>query len=105
MKTLSKEQNAELERDFRALIQEVVRQVYSPKYLIQKVDESGAYQAICEVLQTGRLPERFTTLYEAQRLNLSVEAFVLESKWREFFDEAMLIEAANRLREVGYIFD
>ena len=40
-------------------------------------------------LAAQRSPEGFTKLWEAGRLDLSVEALVVESKWRAHFDKVL----------------
>lgn len=47
---------------------------------------------------------RFKTLYNKNRLDLSVEHFVIQPKYKELFTEEEIETCINRLKEYNYKF-
>ncbi len=74
---------------------------YRPVRFLQMVEELGGVAAATELL-AAPLQEGFTTLWEHGRLDLSMEALVLQPRWRPLFTDGELAEARRRLDEAGY---
>jgi len=85
-------------------IRGIQNQVYRPNYFIQLMTVVGAYEAACQVIQTTNIPEGFTTLFMANRLDLTIEAFVVryDSQNPGVFDQQIIEQARRCLAEVGY---
>lgn len=75
---------------------------YIPTYFMQMLGEHGGVETAKRLLAK---PEPQTGLYELWHLDLlkdSMEAVVLQEKFRPLFTEKELIEADRRLEELGY---
>lgn len=75
---------------------------YRPSYFLQMLGSVGGYQAVVSLISQPNPSDGFTALWEGGRLDLSVEALVVQSKWRNHFDEQLLNAAEKRLKAVGY---
>lgn len=75
---------------------------YYPTYFLRMVNERGGLAAAKQLLGGGDPSSGFTRLWEEQRLDLSVEAVVLQEPWRSLFTEDELTKARRRLEELGY---
>ena len=74
---------------------------YRPIRFFQMVEElRGA--ATAKELLAAPVQEGFTTLWEHGRLDLSMEALVLQPQWHALFTPSDLAEAHRRLDEAGY---
>lgn len=75
---------------------------YVPSYFIAMLNERGGYETAIDLIQRPKPSEGFIKLYQLGRLDLTVEALVLEDDWKSLFDEEILNIARTRLRAVGY---
>jgi hypothetical protein len=75
---------------------------YTATRFLQMVAERGGLQAARQLLHTTGMSDGFTELCLCKRLDLTVEAHVLDPKWRELFTEEEVKIAEKRLSEVGY---
>ena len=76
---------------------------YKPRYFLRMLNEHGAIDTACRLLQSESPSDGFITLCENNRLDLSVEALILQDTWNQLFNEEDLVIARNRLRDYGYI--
>lgn len=76
---------------------------YRATRFLQLVDTHGAVAAAKQLLQSRKHPEGLTKLWECKRLDLSMEALVLEEPWRSLFTEEELGIARKRLQDLGYL--
>ncbi len=74
---------------------------YSATRFLQLVEARGGVQAAKQLLN-GPPSDGFATLWEKGRLDLSMEAHILEPEFRELFTEAERRIAEDRLRQFGY---
>ena len=74
---------------------------YRPIRFLQMVEELGGVATAKELL-AAPVQEGFTTLWEHGRLDLSMEALVLQPQWSSLFTESELAEARRRLSDAGY---
>ncbi|MFF4399067.1 hypothetical protein [Streptomyces sp. NPDC001480] len=72
---------------------------YNPTRFTQMLGELGGVGAAKQLLRGGNASDGFTTLWEANRLELSVEAFVLLPWYEHLFEEHHLETARHRLGE------
>ena len=75
---------------------------YRPTRFLQMVEEQGGVNAAKALLAPGRVPDGFSTLWEKNRLDISVEYVVLDPRWRSLFTLGELQEAQRRLDEVNW---
>jgi hypothetical protein len=62
----------------------------------------GGVKAAKSLLNTPTISEGFAELILLNRIDLSVEALVLQPEWRGLFTDVEIDIARKRLREVGY---
>ena len=82
--------------------QETTRDVYTPRRFIDMVNESGGLGAAKRLLNALDVSDGFSRLWEAKRLDLTVEAVVLQDKWVSLFTPEELSTARQRLEDLGY---
>lgn len=75
---------------------------YKPNNFIKMLGSLGGYQTAVSLLTKVEPSEGFSRLWMEGRLDLSVEAIILESQWARFFDRQLLSSAESRLKHVGY---
>ncbi len=71
---------------------------YNPGYWIQMIHESGGVGAAKRLLALP-IADGFTLLWENDRLDLSVELYVLVPAFQSLFTQAELEEARKRLED------
>lgn len=74
---------------------------YNASRFLQMVGERGGLETARYLLHTG-LSDGFTALWNCNRLDLTVEAYVLKPEWQGLFTQDELAIARKRLAEVGY---
>ena len=75
---------------------------YRPTYFLRMVQENGGLEAARKLLHAPQVSDGFTTLWEKGRLDLSVEAVVLQAPWGDLFTSEELAIAEKRLRDLEY---
>jgi hypothetical protein len=70
---------------------------YRPHLFRQMLNLQGGAATVRQLLSKGEPTEGFKRLWQLGRLDLSVEALVVESPWRLFMDEALLRQAERLL--------
>ena len=83
------------------LCQEASGAVPFPSILYQMIGNYGGVEAARRIVQC--MTVTFEKLWEAQRLDLSVEAVVLQPQWAELFDPNDLVIAKQRLTDAGFL--
>jgi len=77
---------------------------YSASHFLSMLGSIGGYQTVVTLLSQPNISDGFVKLYENQRLDLSVEALVIQSKWIKHFDERLVRAAKNRLIKAKFNF-
>ena len=94
------------ELDFRAALQEAVNECrrigYRPTGFMGMVTQSSAFEAVRALLAKREPSDGFTTLWEKNRLDLTVESIILKPEWRSYFTPEEHEIARTRLAEVNY---
>lgn len=69
---------------------------------IRMVGEHGGVETARILINSDDPSEGYTALWERGRLDLTVEALVLEPRWHPLFEPEEIEKARQRLREYGY---
>jgi len=78
---------------------------YNASLFLQMVGNRGGLQAACTLINSKAPSDGYTRLWELGRLDLSVEAVVLQSsRFRSLFTEQELEICEKRLRDYGHEF-
>ncbi|MFG1610909.1 caspase domain-containing protein [Actinoplanes sp. NPDC049265] len=96
---LEKQFHQALVNGYRAMKREIN---YNATIYIRMISTSGGLGAARQLLHASSVSSGFTTLWEKGRLDLTVEAFVLQEPWSALFTEEELQIARDRLAEYGY---
>ena len=96
----------DLEREFHLAMENTYREAaklgYRANYFLGMLHEHGGTEAARRLLSTPDTQAGLTELWRLKRLDLSVEAHVIEEPWSTLFTEAEIQEAHHRLKEYGY---
>lgn len=103
------EMTGSLEREFeQAMINSAEQAVaigYNPKRFNLMVRRDGGLATAQKLLHSSVVSDGYIILWEKQRLDLSLEALVLQAKWRALFTDEELEIARQRLVSYGYLRD
>ncbi|CAJ4550192.1 putative restriction endonuclease [Burkholderia pseudomallei] len=77
---------------------------YDPKQFLRMLGAEGGYATVSKLVSAKNPSFGFETLREHGRLDLSVEALIVETEWSRFFSDGLRKEAERKLRGVGYVF-
>lgn len=77
---------------------------YRPALFKQMLAAQGGEATVRQLLSKGKPSDGFTRLWELRRLDLTVEALVVETQWRRFFDPILLQQAERLLTQAKYAF-
>jgi hypothetical protein len=96
-----------LHREFEKAMREVYTRArdeagYNATYFVRMLSELGGLATAQRLLAAPTASEGFTSLWERHRLDLTVEAQVLQPKFAPLFTEEELDVASQRLYELGY---
>ena len=100
------DKSKQLEAEFLEAMLDVYRNVARitdpPRRLHNMLDQYGAIETARQLLRSDKLQKTFTELSRRGRLDASVEALVLQPKFRELFTDTELQKARDRLKSCGY---
>ena len=74
---------------------------YNATYFLRMISEQGGLATARSLVMSATVSEGFTALWERKRLDLTVEALVLEPQFAGLFSEAELDLARERLAQYG----
>ena len=75
---------------------------YNASRFLSMVNEHGGLETAQILLRASAVSEGYTALWERQRLDLTVEAVILEEPWRALFNKSEQETAVRRLKQYGY---
>jgi hypothetical protein len=75
---------------------------YNATYFVRMLSEHGGLATAQRLLAVPTASDGFTALWERQRLDLTLEAQVVQPKFAPLFTEAEVDVARQRLHELGY---
>ena len=78
---------------------------YNAAYLLRMISDYGGLGAAKRLLAMDKPADGFTTLWTHQRLDLSVEAHVIQPEFAPLFTPEEIAIAKARLKEYGFKFD
>lgn len=97
-------ENEEFTAHLRNAVREAERLKYKPTRFKAMLEEYGGFDAVNRILANGKPSDGFTRLWELNRIDLSCEAIIVETKWRRFFDPLLVAGAEKLLRGSRYSF-
>lgn len=93
----------DLEREFQKAVDICIsRYRYRPSYFLQMLDNYGAVDTAIKLVTALKFHEGFTRLWELKRLDLTVEAIILQNPYNQLFPKEVLEKAFERLKALGY---
>ena len=93
---------AEFHRAMLNIYDDAAELGYRPTYFLRMVREHGGVEAARRLLRTHEVQDGLTTLWELGRLDISMEALVVQERWQPLFSDAERQAARDRLKEYGY---
>ena len=95
------------EIQFRDRVQSAIQEMerdckYTPSQFMEMIREYNTLNACKMLINAPGISEGFMRLFDAKRLDLTVEAIALEPECRELFSETELQRARKRLRQYEY---
>jgi hypothetical protein len=75
---------------------------YNATYLLRMLGNEGGVATARRLVMSGHASEGFDYLWERHRLDLSVEALVVQDEFASLFDPEVVSCAKKRLREYGW---
>jgi hypothetical protein len=75
---------------------------YNAVRFLRMVNEHGGVSTARLLLGTSSVSEGYTALWERGRLDLTVEAVILEPRWSQLFSDEQRSVAIDRLQDYGY---
>jgi hypothetical protein len=75
---------------------------YNASRFLQMVAERGGLDTARYLLHAPGLSDGFTALWECNRLDLTVEAYILKPEWQGLFTQDEMAIARKRLSDLGY---
>lgn len=75
---------------------------YNATYFIRAVSDKGGYATARDQIGTSSPSQGFSALWELGRLDLSVEAVVLQPRFQQLLTRQELATARRRLADHGY---
>jgi hypothetical protein len=93
----------ELQREFLRAIRECIDMGHYPVRFLNMLQDHGPVITAVHLVMAHRDPEGFESLIVSRRLDLTVEAIILQKPYRQLFAPEVLERAEQKLREVGYL--
>lgn len=76
---------------------------YNATIFLRMISERGGLATAKYLINSPRPSDGYTHLYERGRLDLTVEAMIVENRrWWDLFTDDELQKAKNRLKQYGY---
>jgi hypothetical protein len=75
---------------------------YNATRFLQMVEEHGGLQAAKQLIASKRLSEGLIKLWEMRRLDISMEALVIQEPWSSLFTAEEVSSARKLLKDLGY---
>ena len=96
-----------LEKEFDEAMMDIYRRAdreakYKASRFLQMLNEHRGLATAQLLLHSSNVSEGYTALWERGRLDLTVEALILQSKWCTLFDDGERELARERLKQYGF---
>ncbi len=94
-----------LESDFHLAMRRIYAQArdecdYRATRFIQMVDRKGGLETARQLLQPAPPSDGLMKLWECRRLDISMEALILQPEWKPLFTQKERLEAWKRLKNM-----
>lgn len=66
------------------------------------LESEEGYKVAIELISKPKVTDGVTNLWEIERLDLSIEALVLQKRFRSLFSEEVISKAKRTLTDLGY---
>jgi hypothetical protein len=101
---------SDIEREFARAMRDIYLRAkeelgYNATYFLRMLSTEGPIQTARRLITSSQPSEGFTTLWERRRLDLTVEAHVVQPRFQSLFTESELEAARQRLESYGYPAD
>src|SRR5258706_15162390 len=98
---------SKLESEFHDAMLEIYRRAkaeagYNANRFLGMVSELGGFETARSLLHAATVSDGYAALWERRRLDLTVEAAILDPKWEPLFSNGERRIAVHRLREYGF---
>jgi hypothetical protein len=78
---------------------------YKASFFYNMINDNYGYQTARTLINADQASDGYTALYELKRLDLTVEALVVENlQWRKLFTDDEIKKAERRLTDYRYNF-
>jgi hypothetical protein len=96
-----------LESEFHEAMLEIYRRAkaeadYTAARFLGMVSERGGLETARHLLHAPTVSDGYAALWERRRLDLTVEALILDAKWESLFSDEERRTAVARLQDYGY---
>lgn len=105
---MKNELELQFNRDMWGIYSDTINETkYNPGYFRKMLDDFGGLGTAKKLLSADTTSQGFTKLWELGRLDLTVEALVIDNKekYEELFSDEEIETADRRLRELNYFKD
>lgn len=76
---------------------------YNATIFLQMISDRGGLDTAKYLINAAKVSDGYTQLYERGRLDLTVEALVVEQpRWQHLFEQSEIETARRRLSQYGY---
>jgi hypothetical protein len=94
--------------DFEKRINNAIREMiglgYKPTILMSMIVQDGTVNAVKKLINSKKVSDGFTKLWELQRLDLSMENIIQEPEWATLFTDDDRKMAKERLRDYNFLY-
>ncbi|MGQ4659622.1 HNH endonuclease [Lysobacter sp. F6437] len=95
-------QQLQFEQVLLAAVDQAKKYDYHPNRFVGMIKSKGPFQTVKDIVASGSPSDGFDKLVLFNRIDLTCEAIIVETSWRQFFDEDLLEIAQRRLTKYGY---
>ncbi|MBP7529222.1 MAG: hypothetical protein KA801_14945 [Syntrophorhabdaceae bacterium] len=100
----------DIELDFDIAMMDIYHRAwYEARYratrYLQMLQEHGGIETAKILLHSAHVSDGYTALWERGRLDLTVEALILQEKWHSLFSDQERGIARKRLQQYNYSFN
>ena len=92
----------EFHREMEAIYQIAATRNYRPTYFLRMVQQHGGVAVARRLLNAPVAQSGLTKLWESELLHISMEAQVVQERWKPLFSDAERQMAQERLQAFGY---
>ncbi|MCL6579976.1 MAG: hypothetical protein K6T73_11480, partial [Candidatus Bathyarchaeota archaeon] len=103
IRLMNKEIEKELEQEFlKASFLCKNRYKYNPTRFLQMLERGGPIKTAVGLVMAPTYHEGFTKLWQLGRLDLTVEAIILQEPYNQLLSQEILNTARSKLEKIGY---